>query len=824
MTTLLRHLVALLLVTATSLPAATLLYDGFNYTAGQNLIGQVNPGNGNTWTLVGSDTTHSTIASGGLTYATLQQTAGRVQLASFSGSTRDAGLAFTGSGTDIYCSFLLRLDDVASMSTAFQSLTRVVVSGTAGIGVAIRRNSSDTTKFDLGIHKRANTGAAVTDARIQALSTGTPHFIVVKYESGPGTGDDLMKIWVNPPAGLLGIATEPAATFSSNTGTDTTVTWNSFELYPPNQVTGFFDEVRVATTWAEVTVPTVTQATPAITTQPANQSACSGGTATFSVTATGGSLGYSWARRGTGWGNAWSFSGGGGLFRGSSTGNNFGGPTCNTFSSALDINSPSGNALGMYCGSGTPASAIRTFTALTPGEVVGVDFDNGNVDTGKRVGFSLQTSSGTDLLQFYFLGGQANYKYHDGTERDTGIGFQRTGLRVRFVLGANNTYTLIVTPCGGATRYYFGSYPAGSVARLRVFNENTTGGSNNDIFVNNFFVGGYTDEADNYTGSGSWAGSDVGDQPLTVGNGAGSYVTPTLAFPADNGTQYRVVVFNGLGALASSTATLTVNQAATANAGPDQTVLPTVTSVTLAGSAGGGATGGTWSGGAGTFSPNANTLTASYTPTAGEKAARTLTLTLSSTGQVSPCGPATDTMTITFNTPPVANNRTGTVAQGGSATLAIIGGKFAPTDADGDSLTVSAVQHPSANGATVTTDGTNVTVNYAAVPGFTGADTFTYTVSDAYGGTDTKTVTVTVTAGNAPSLNIVSPPQLVNNEFVVGFAGIPGYTYTVQDSTNSPTGPWSFLTNLTAGANGLFQLVVTNDPPAAARYFRTIVP
>jgi hypothetical protein len=810
-------LVAGLLATATPLSGATLLYDGFNYTGGVNLIGQVNPGNGNTWTEVGSSTTHSTIAAGSLTYAALQLTGNRVQLASFSSSTKDAGLAFTGSGPDLYYSFLLRLDNVSGMGTAWQGILRVINGSNNGLGVFVRQNGST---FDLGIHKRFNSGAVVTDTRLQSLSTGTPHFIVVKYETGPGTGDDLMKIWVNPSTGVLGISTEPAATFSSNAGNDISVVWNNIQLFPPNQTSGFFDELRVATTWAEVTAPSTTQATPAITTQPADQSACSGDTATFSVTATGGSLGYSWAKRGTGWGNAWSFSGGGGLFRGTSTGNNSGDPACNSLSSALDINSASGNALGIYCGSGTAASATRTFPALNPGEVVGVDLDNGNVDSGKKVGFSLQTSGGTDLLQFYFLGGQANYKYHDGTERDTGIGFMRTGLRVHFVLGTNNTYTLIVTPCGGATRYYFGSYPAGSAARLRVFNENTSGGSDYDFFVNNLLVGGYTDAADNYTGGGSWAGSDVGDQPLTVGNGTSSYTTPPLAFPGDSGTQYRVLIFNGLGTLASSAATLTVNPAATAHAGPDQTVLPTVVAVTLAGSVGGGATGGTWSGGTGTFSPDANTLTAGYTPTAAEKAARTLTLTLTSTGQLSPCGPAVDTLTVTFNTPPVAQPLTLGVAQGDNATLTIIGGKHPPTDADNDSVTVSGASPLwTSNGGTVAIVGTTG-VKYTAPNNWSGTDTFSYTVSDDYGGTDTQAVTVTVYPASGGA-NIQSLNKANDTVTIKGF-GIPGWTYRLQSTTSLSPVNWQDVTGSDQVASDTGSLTFTDDPGDVppARYYR----
>jgi hypothetical protein len=95
--------------------------------------------------------------------------------------------------------------------------------------------------------------------------------------------------------------------------------------------------------------------------------------------------------------------------------------------------------------------------------------------------------------------------------------------------------------------------------------------------------------------------------------------------------------------------TVTVNPAATADAGPDQTVCASSPDVQLAGSVGGGATGGTWSGGAGTFKPRASALDATYTPTAAEIAAGTVTLTLTSDDPAGPCPSVSDQMSITID-------------------------------------------------------------------------------------------------------------------------------------------------------------------------------
>lgn len=61
----------------------------------------------------------------------------------------------------------------------------------------------------------------------------------------------------------------------------------------------------------------------------------------------------------------------------------------------------------------------------------------------------------------------------------------------------------------------------------------------------------------------------------------------------------------------------------------------------------------TWTGGAGTFTPDAHTLTATYTPTESEKNTGSVTLTLTATG-ISPCPDNDDQTTITIQGGPTA--------------------------------------------------------------------------------------------------------------------------------------------------------------------------
>jgi hypothetical protein len=101
--------------------------------------------------------------------------------------------------------------------------------------------------------------------------------------------------------------------------------------------------------------------------------------------------------------------------------------------------------------------------------------------------------------------------------------------------------------------------------------------------------------------------------------------------------------------------TITIAPAATANAGPNQTVCASSPQVQLAGSVGGGASSGTWSGGAGTYSPNASALNATYTPSAAEIAAGSATLTLTTNDPAGPCAAMTDQVRIDIRPAAITN-------------------------------------------------------------------------------------------------------------------------------------------------------------------------
>ena len=112
-------------------------------------------------------------------------------------------------------------------------------------------------------------------------------------------------------------------------------------------------------------------------------------------------------------------------------------------------------------------------------------------------------------------------------------------------------------------------------------------------------------------------------------------------------------VGNGNCNAVSDQVTFTITPAPTANAGVDRTVCANNAVVTLNGSFT-VATGGVWSGGAGSFDPSTTNMGAQYTPTAGEISSGSVTLTMTTTGNGG-CIAVADQMVIAFTPAPVVN-------------------------------------------------------------------------------------------------------------------------------------------------------------------------
>ncbi|MCL4264506.1 MAG: tandem-95 repeat protein [Anaerolineae bacterium] len=199
------------------------------------------------------------------------------------------------------------------------------------------------------------------------------------------------------------------------------------------------------------------------------------------------------------------------------------------------------------------------------------------------------------------------------------------------------------------------------------------------------------------------------------------------------------------------------------------------------------------------------------------------------------------TITVTaVNDAPVAADDAAVTNVNTAVTIAVLTNDL---DVDGDTLEVTAVTSP-ANGTAVShPDGT---VTYTPDPGFTGADSFNYTISDGNRGTDSASVTITVVGSNS-NPNAVDDTVITDEDTVTTIDvlandsdadGDPltvssvtpaahGTLFINPDNTIRYTpdlnyrGPDSFSYTISDGRGGSDTAVVTilvknvNDPPVA---------
>jgi len=325
---------------------------------------------------------------------------------------------------------------------------------------------------------------------------------------------------------------------------------------------------------------------------------------------------------------------------------------------------------------------------------------------------------------------------------------------------------------------------------------------------------------------GVWSGGAGSFSPNTTTMGA-TY-TPTAAeISAGSVTLTLTTTGNGTCNAVTDQMTIFFTPAPTANAGADQTKCANNAVTTLAGAVT-GSTGGQWSGGLGVFAPNSNTLNATYTPTAAEISAGSVTLTLTTTGNGT-CNAVTDQMTISFTPAPTANAGVDqTVCANNPATT--LNGSF----------TIATGAQWSGAG-TFTPNNTTMNAVYTPTAAQIAAGTATVTLTTTGNGTcnavvDQMVITITpaptANAGPDQSKCANNPATTLNGSFTVatggvwsGGAGSFSPNTTTMGATYTPTAgeisSGSVTLTLTTTGNGTCnavsdQMIITFTPAPTA--------
>jgi hypothetical protein len=403
----------------------------------------------------------------------------------------------------------------------------------------------------------------------------------------------------------------------------------------------------------------------------------------------------------------------------------------------------------------------------------------------------------------------ARWGYTANLIRTTSAGTPVTAQAPQNGTSTNNYSTLRVTIPNGTTSVRL---------KLEINND-----ASNEVWnIDGITLSGTPPAVASITPSGATTFCGSGTVTLTATAGGASYLwlpggetTQAITNNQSSTTTYTVVVTGANGCSSSASQTVTINSPATVSAGEDQLIQAGGT-VTLAGTIDGGATSATWSGGTGSFDPNATTVNAVYTPSEAEVAAGTVTLTLTTDDPAGPCPAVNDSVTIAINRPPVANADTFLHLPGFVLKIPLAGLTANDTDADNDPITLTGISPTSANGVTLVTNSTFIFYTNGIPPA---ADQFSYTIADGQGGTSTGTVTINLqTSVSGQATGIMSPSEGVIS---ISFAGRPGWSYQVQRSLNLST--WDTIWTTNAPANGLFNYTddfadLEDEVPAAAYY------
>jgi hypothetical protein len=228
---------------------ATLLFsDGFNYTAGGNLGGNINPGNSTAWS---GSSSQITVGNSGLTYPGFQGYGGNSVVLTPGAATTTTNVysAVTGSGSTIYYSFLIDCTTLPTANNYITSLNQGTAPNGSTDAMAIYVGASGASNWRVGV--RTTGGGSGATFESTALSLNTTYLVVTELTLGP---NPTVSLFLNPFPGLG----QPGSPSATQTGTNAVLSVNDvgFKAQSATTVGNYIiDDLSIGTTWADVTVP-----------------------------------------------------------------------------------------------------------------------------------------------------------------------------------------------------------------------------------------------------------------------------------------------------------------------------------------------------------------------------------------------------------------------------------------------------------------------------------------------------------------------------------------------------------------------------------------
>lgn len=207
---------------------------------------------GGTWTEnAQTGTTPYSIVSGSLT-APSGFAASSGNMACKGGvSGRESQIAFDTqtTGTTVYYSLLINVP-VLKLNTATELCALTLNDGADYASVRYQNTGEDY--YTLGVTYRNAISNRMDTAQ---LAAGSTHLVVVSYQINSGFLNDVVNFWLDPDMSTFGSETAPAPLLTLTGAQADATSLNMFELNNASAmpVGILFDEIRVGTTWADVT-------------------------------------------------------------------------------------------------------------------------------------------------------------------------------------------------------------------------------------------------------------------------------------------------------------------------------------------------------------------------------------------------------------------------------------------------------------------------------------------------------------------------------------------------------------------------------------------
>ena len=198
--------------------------------------------------------------------------------------------------TNIYYSFLYRFNlgtDVAATGVPITEVNRQNAGFGTGVAWQLIAQQSGGN-IQLGVCKAL--GPATNFAAVN-LVAGQTFFVVIRQQIIAGANNDIDDLWINPPPGTFGTNeanVPPVSATTTNGVEDTSNTGPGRFWVAGSGANANLDELRIASTWAEVTPPVGQCINAGINSDPTNVTQSAEIAAIFSVSAFGTSPAYQW--------------------------------------------------------------------------------------------------------------------------------------------------------------------------------------------------------------------------------------------------------------------------------------------------------------------------------------------------------------------------------------------------------------------------------------------------------------------------------------------------------------------------------------------------